>query len=138
MPILVRGGVGWGVIHVPARGCLDALFTAPSPSPESSRTTSLLKVTKIFLKVRVAFWVQILFLIIDSKTLTEEQREELFDRINQNGDFIGWAIEILSPNYLSTCMLRRYLQIFCLIAQNVRTCKNNGGGDDDIFPFVQD
>ena len=62
MPILERGGgdahlgTGWGgvgVIHVPARGCLDALFTAPSPSPESSRTTSLLRVTKIFLKVRV-------------------------------------------------------------------------------------
>ena len=43
----------------------------------------------------------------DSKTLTEEQREDLFQIIDENKEFIGWAIDILSPNYLSKSMLRR-------------------------------
>ncbi|KAJ7371083.1 Ribonuclease H2 subunit A [Desmophyllum pertusum] len=45
--------------------------------------------------------------VLDSKTLTEEQREKLFQIIDENKDFIGWAIDILSPNYLSKSMLRR-------------------------------
>jgi len=43
----------------------------------------------------------------DSKTLTEEQRGELFKIIDENKEFMGWAINILSPNYLSKSMLRR-------------------------------
>ncbi|KAK3756007.1 hypothetical protein QZH41_013191 [Actinostola sp. cb2023] len=44
----------------------------------------------------------------DSKTLTEEQREALFDTLSRkNSDFIGWVIDILSPNYISNAMLRR-------------------------------
>ena len=54
------------------------------------------------------------FVLIDSKTLTEQQREKLFNTINENKDFIGWAIEILSPNYLSNAMLRRYLYLLPL------------------------
>lgn len=45
--------------------------------------------------------------VADSKTLTEEQREDLFKIIDENKEFIGWAIDILSPNYLSNSMLRR-------------------------------
>jgi len=45
--------------------------------------------------------------LADSKTLTEEQREELFKIIDENKEFMGWAINILSPNYLSKSMLRR-------------------------------
>ncbi|XP_020627907.1 ribonuclease H2 subunit A-like [Orbicella faveolata] len=45
--------------------------------------------------------------VADSKTLTEEQREDLFQIIDENKEFIGWAINILSPNYLSKSMLRR-------------------------------
>ena len=43
----------------------------------------------------------------DSKTLTEAQREELFEMLNneENGQNIGWRIEILSPNFLSNSML---------------------------------
>ena len=47
------------------------------------------------------------FVLSDSKTLTEEQREDLFQIIDENKEFIGWAINILSPNYLSKSMLRR-------------------------------
>lgn len=43
----------------------------------------------------------------DSKTLTEAQREELFKTIDDNKDFLGWVIEIHSPNVISNCMLRR-------------------------------
>eukprot|EP00058_Branchiostoma_floridae_P006846 XP_002592334.1 hypothetical protein BRAFLDRAFT_285333 [Branchiostoma floridae] len=43
----------------------------------------------------------------DSKTLTEEQREKLFEAIAGAGEFMGWTIHILAPNAISNCMLRR-------------------------------
>lgn len=43
----------------------------------------------------------------DSKTLTEEKRELLFEIIDRNNDFIGWMLDIISPNTLSNNMLRR-------------------------------
>ena len=45
---------------------------------------------------------------VDSKTLTEEQRENLFAKINEATDKIGWIIDILSPYMISTSMLKRY------------------------------
>ena len=46
-------------------------------------------------------------LYLDSKTLTEEQRDRMFDDLNSKPDKIGWMVHILSPHYISTCMLRR-------------------------------
>ena len=43
----------------------------------------------------------------DSKTLNEEQREELFKSINENNRILGWITRVLSPNYISNQMLRR-------------------------------
>lgn len=46
----------------------------------------------------------------DSKQLTEEKRETIFDDINQKDyarSSIGWAVELISPNMISTSMLRR-------------------------------
>jgi len=43
----------------------------------------------------------------DSKTLTEEQRENIFIKMNENLDLLGWMVEILSPAYISTGMLSR-------------------------------
>ncbi|KAK7110010.1 ribonuclease H2 subunit A-like [Littorina saxatilis] len=43
----------------------------------------------------------------DSKTLTEEQRENIFTKISDNGDMMGWMVDILSPGYISRSMLRR-------------------------------
>ena len=43
----------------------------------------------------------------DSKALTEEQREKLLDKVLDNNDYIGWAIHLLSPSYISTSMNRR-------------------------------
>lgn len=43
----------------------------------------------------------------DSKTLNEEQREELFKTINENSQILGWITQVLSPNYISNEMLRR-------------------------------
>ncbi|XP_023216522.1 ribonuclease H2 subunit A-like isoform X1 [Centruroides sculpturatus] len=43
----------------------------------------------------------------DSKTLTEENRERLFRIIDENNDFIGWMLEIISPNTISNSMLKR-------------------------------
>lgn len=46
-------------------------------------------------------------LLSDSKTLTETQREELFEKIDAAKEYVGWALHILSPNFISTSMQRR-------------------------------
>lgn len=46
----------------------------------------------------------------DSKQLTEEKRDIIFDDINVKeyaNSCIGWAVEIISPNVISTSMFRR-------------------------------
>ena len=43
----------------------------------------------------------------DSKALSEEQREKLLDKVVDNNEYIGWAIHLLSPTYISTSMNRR-------------------------------
>jgi ribonuclease H2 subunit A len=43
----------------------------------------------------------------DSKALTSNQREEIFDRLNQLDEFCGYAIKALSPNTISNSMLKR-------------------------------
>lgn len=43
----------------------------------------------------------------DSKALTEAQREGLLDKIHENKDYIGWAINVLSPRHISTSMYKR-------------------------------
>ncbi|XP_048344459.1 ribonuclease H2 subunit A isoform X3 [Sphaerodactylus townsendi] len=45
--------------------------------------------------------------VADSKTLTEAQREQLFEQLNAAKDFVGWALRILSPNFISTSMQQR-------------------------------
>uniref|UniRef100_A0A3P8Z620 Ribonuclease n=1 Tax=Esox lucius TaxID=8010 RepID=A0A3P8Z620_ESOLU len=45
--------------------------------------------------------------LADSKTLTEEQREDLFLKLDEAKSFVGWALQILSPNTISTSMLQR-------------------------------
>ena len=43
----------------------------------------------------------------DSKTLNEQQRDDLFDVIKENNQLFGWAVHILSPQLISSSMLRR-------------------------------
>lgn len=46
----------------------------------------------------------------DSKQLTEEKRDEIFEKANQESDplqWTGWAVDVISPNEISTCMFRR-------------------------------
>ncbi|XP_041032862.1 ribonuclease H2 subunit A [Carcharodon carcharias] len=45
--------------------------------------------------------------VADSKTLTEKEREKLFAKLNEANDFIGWAVQVLSPNVISTTMQQR-------------------------------
>ncbi|KAL2076488.1 hypothetical protein ACEWY4_027915 [Coilia grayii] len=45
--------------------------------------------------------------VADSKTLTEEQRESLFVKLDEAKSFVGWALQVLSPNTISTSMLQR-------------------------------
>ncbi|KAF3428748.1 hypothetical protein E2986_01945 [Frieseomelitta varia] len=43
----------------------------------------------------------------DSKVLTEEQREKIFNKICQHRKKIGWAVEVISPNIIANSMYRR-------------------------------
>lgn len=45
--------------------------------------------------------------ILDSKVLSEEKREELFAALSSADEVLGWKVQILSPNYISTSMLQR-------------------------------
>lgn len=44
---------------------------------------------------------------IDSKKLTEEKRVNLAKVIQENLDWIGWAVQVIAPQEISTNMLRR-------------------------------
>lgn len=46
-------------------------------------------------------------LLTDSKTLSESERERLFANMEEDRDFVGWALDVLSPNLISTSMLGR-------------------------------
>ena len=46
--------------------------------------------------------------LTDSKVLSEERRDELFEAIQcRNEDLLGWKVEVLSPNAISNAMLQR-------------------------------
>ncbi|XP_056136853.1 ribonuclease H2 subunit A [Lampris incognitus] len=45
--------------------------------------------------------------VADSKTLSETERERLFKKLDETKSFVGWALQILSPNTISTSMLQR-------------------------------
>jgi ribonuclease H2 subunit A len=45
--------------------------------------------------------------VADSKTLSEKERDRLFAKMEEDGDFVGWALDVLSPNLISTSMLGR-------------------------------
>ncbi|KAI4487446.1 hypothetical protein M0804_005595 [Polistes exclamans] len=43
----------------------------------------------------------------DSKSLTENQRDCIFDKTCQASDQIGWAVDVISPNVIANSMYRR-------------------------------
>ena len=43
----------------------------------------------------------------DSKTLTEAQRDSIFEKIDGASHIIGWIVHVLSPTYISNSMLKR-------------------------------
>ncbi|XP_023575937.1 ribonuclease H2 subunit A isoform X2 [Octodon degus] len=45
--------------------------------------------------------------VADSKTLSENERDRLFLKMEEDRDFVGWALDVLSPNLISTSMLGR-------------------------------
>jgi hypothetical protein len=49
----------------------------------------------------------------DSKTLKEEQREELFESLKVNS-FIGWEVDVICPKDLSAKMLKKYVWLLYL------------------------
>ncbi|KAG6550647.1 hypothetical protein Mapa_007744 [Marchantia paleacea] len=51
----------------------------------------------------------------DSKTLTEQKREELFESIKTDGT-IGWSVDVIDPRELSAKMLKRNRQSLNVIS----------------------
>ncbi|XP_030052810.1 ribonuclease H2 subunit A [Microcaecilia unicolor] len=45
--------------------------------------------------------------VADSKTLSEAERERLFEKLDSLKEYLGWALQILSPNVISTSMQQR-------------------------------
>ncbi|XP_039283157.1 ribonuclease H2 subunit A [Nilaparvata lugens] len=43
----------------------------------------------------------------DSKSLTEQKRETIFDSICKETSYVGWAVEVISPNTICNSMLQR-------------------------------
>lgn len=43
----------------------------------------------------------------DSKSLTEDKRDAIFDKVCDNAEKMGWAVDSISPNYIANCMYRR-------------------------------
>ncbi|KAF5275894.1 hypothetical protein FQR65_LT04133 [Abscondita terminalis] len=43
----------------------------------------------------------------DSKALTEEKRDAIFTKLCGNTEVVGWAVDVISPNYISNSMLSR-------------------------------
>lgn len=45
----------------------------------------------------------------DSKVLSEQARDDIFDGITKQSEILGWAVHIISPTTISNCSFRRYL-----------------------------
>lgn len=43
----------------------------------------------------------------DSKALTEEKRDDIFSKLCSSTEIVGWAVDVISPNYISNSMLSR-------------------------------
>ena len=46
---------------------------------------------------------------VDSKTLKEEKREELFENLKAD-ESIGWAVDVIDPKELSAKMLKKLVK----------------------------
>jgi len=44
----------------------------------------------------------------DSKALTEQCRDGIFDGITEQAEILGWAVHIISPTTISNCSFMRY------------------------------
>ncbi|XP_072704568.1 ribonuclease H2 subunit A isoform X2 [Ciconia boyciana] len=45
--------------------------------------------------------------VLDSKTLSEPERERRFGLLEAAGDVVGWALHVLPPDHISACMQQR-------------------------------
>lgn len=66
-------------------------------------------------------------LLTDSKVLAEEKREAIFKQVLSEdvAQWLGWKVEVLSPNFISNAMLQR-----CVVRTEVHKSQRNiwGGG----------
>lgn len=50
-------------------------------------------------------------MISDSKTLTEQKREELLHTMLNQADWVGYGVHVISPVYITEKMLDRYVRV---------------------------
>lgn len=43
----------------------------------------------------------------DSKVLSEQARDAIFDGITKQNNLLGWAVHIISPTTISNCSFKR-------------------------------
>lgn len=43
----------------------------------------------------------------DSKTLTDKKREEILETLIKANEFVGWMVDVISPNTICNKMLQR-------------------------------
>lgn len=64
----------------------------------------------------------VLFCPLDSKTLTEEKREQLVGVVEKNSSFLGWMVELIPPSVISGHMLDVWVQSSALALLSCNTC----------------
>lgn len=50
----------------------------------------------------------------DSKALTEKKREDILNKICAVNDYVGWMVEVISPNTICNSMLQRYMIMYLI------------------------
>lgn len=74
----------------------------------------------------------------DSKALTEEKRDVIFNNICKESKSIGWAVEIISPNYICNSMLSRTKHSLNKVSMDsavalIKAAANGGVNIEHIF-----
>ena len=69
----------------------------------------------------------------DSKSLTEEKRDVIFDEICNKNEKMGWAVDTISPTYISNCMYRRCKTSLNDISMNSAINLIQGAIDAGVF-----
>ncbi|XP_021939676.1 ribonuclease H2 subunit A isoform X2 [Zootermopsis nevadensis] len=74
----------------------------------------------------------------DSKSLTEEKRELVFEKLCKETEYVGWAVEAIAPNSICNSMLRRQKHSLNQVAQDstvglITKAKDSGINISEVY-----